>query len=144
MALLPLPMRPSLPVREEGPAALVNSDGSPNLASRAFQATAGSCELAYDLLSASEVEPTPGRVKHLGRILLEAADQIQMALRGTSMPDRCSYSHTRARGALRTVATSLPLPRGQGEGALRQWAEQVRQRAQGLLQAALDLYIEDL
>jgi len=144
MTLLPLPMNKRPSVREEGPGALVNSDGSPNLASRAFQATAGTCELAYDLLAANQVDPTPGRVKLLGRVLLQAADQIQTALRGTATPDRCSYSHTRARGALRTVAPGVPLPRGQGEEALRGWADQVREQAQGLLQAALDLYIEDL
>jgi hypothetical protein len=144
MTVLPMPDRPRPPVREEGPNALTNSDGSPNLASRAFQAVAASCELAHELLLANDIDPTAGRVKLLGRHLLEAADHVQMAIRNTEMPDRCSYSHTRSRGAVRSVAPRHPLPHGQGTEAIEQWAQQVRDEATTVLQVAVDLYIEDL
>jgi hypothetical protein len=144
MTVLPMPDRPRPPVREEGPNALVNSDGSPNLASRAFQAIAASCELAHELLIANDIEPTAGRVKLLGRHLLYAADQVQTSIRDTALPDRCSYSHTRARGAVRTVAHRHPLPKGQGVDAIEQWAQLVQEEAATVLQVAVDLYVESL
>lgn len=144
MTALPMPSRPHSPVREEGPNALTNSDASPNLASRAFQAVAASCELARELFAANDIDPTAGQIKLLGRLLLEAADQVQMGIRRTSMPDRCSYSHTRSRGAVRSVAALYPLPRGEGREAIEQWAQHVQQEALMVLQVAVDIYLEDL
>lgn len=145
MTVLPMPDRTYRPpVREEGPNALTNSDGNPNLASRAFQAIAASCELAHELLVDNDIDPTAGRVKLLGRHLLSAADHVQMDIRNIALPDRCSYSHTRARGAVRTVVHRHPLPKGQGVDAIEQWVQLIQQEATTILQVAVDLYLEDL
>jgi hypothetical protein len=93
------------------------SDGvTMNLGSYAVGASAATVEWAYELLVARRREtkpesPVPSReqVAYLAELLLICMDLTQEAIRPDSRHDRMDASHTRARGAVRTVVETLGL-----------------------------------
>ena len=106
-----------------------------------YVAAVGCCDLAYEELVKLDVEPTAGRVKLLGRLVLEAADEAQRAVVGRV--DRRAQSHTRARGAVRTVLPQHPPPIGGTEEDRLAWAYALADTAANLLAAAHDLITEE-
>lgn len=136
---------------EEGrPWHRLNSDGSLNLGSYEAKAALEFAALAYSLLIENartnhavyrtDLEPpTPAQVKNLGRILLEAADKAQAAVRHDGHVDRMDNSHTRARQAVRAALDVYPVPWGKSAEVRAEWAATLADHAGMLLRVAVDL-----
>lgn len=125
-----------------------NSDGSLNLGSYAFMASAAMAEWAFELLVARDREtaelgktepPRSGQVKNLAGHLLDIADRVQANLRADGRVDRMDASHTRARGAVRTVLPVHPVPFGAELNDILEWTDAVTAAATGVLEAAVAL-----
>ncbi len=108
----------------------------------AYAAAVGTVDLAYELLHDAvrdgrleKVLPT--QVKAMAVILLRAADNVQVAIRGKEL-DRNANSHTRARGAVRTALQFCPPPIGE-VAKMAGWAAQVEKIAAVLLAQASEL-----
>lgn len=119
----------------------------PNLGSYAVTAAVGMSEYAYELLVKTrrergrDLRPPREQVKVMAAMLLEASDAVQRAVRPDGCMDRMDNSHTRARGAVRTVIEALGVPWEQvsdppGRPA---WVQFVAEEATMLVQVGLEL-----
>lgn len=139
-------VRPGVRVAEGKPWERHNSDGTPNLGSYEFLAAAGFVELAaeriadyHDLAGRGVPELDPTAIRRLAVALLQAADQVQAAIRVDGHVDRMDASHTRARGAVRTALTFWPVPFGVDAADRATWHTNLVATATMLLDVALDL-----
>lgn len=138
---------PTGPRMAEGkPWERTNSDGSVNLGSYAITASLGMVELAYELLCQRQRETgkagTPnGELKGFARMLLDASDRVQAIIRQDHRVDRQDNSHTRARGAVRSVVESTGVPWDSLEtlDQKKAWVAFLVEQASGLLALALEL-----
>lgn len=145
-----IPIRRRARVAEGRPWEPYNSDGSLNIGSYEVGAAVGTVEWAHDLLvrhhrdEATEtgvpfVSPPAGQVRALARRILRAADIAQALLRADGNVDRMAASHTRARGAIRSVMYGLPVPWGAPEDEIDDWVRQLGSAAAVLLRVAVTL-----
>lgn len=104
-----------------------------------YAAAVGTVDLAYELLADVLGEVTKPALAAFAKRLLACADEAQAAL--TGKVDRAAQSHTRARGALRTVmGTNTPAPIGNSDDeAWDKWQAKATTRTVVLLQIAKDL-----
>lgn len=127
-----------------------NSDGSLNLGSYAVTASLGFAELAYELVierirtdaavrgMAMEAPSFP-QVRSLTRVLLRAADRVQANVRSDGRVDRMDASHTRARGAVRSVLDLYPVPWGATDEERTAWEEVLVEQGTELLRIGIAL-----
>lgn len=127
-----------------------NSDGSLNLGSYAVTASLGFAELAYELVverirtdaavrgMAMEAPSFP-QVRALTRVLLRAADRVQANVRPDGRVDRMDASHTRARGAIRSVLDLYPVPWGATDEERTAWEDELVAQATELLRIGIAL-----
>ncbi len=142
------PTPPAAPPRawaqEAAPYLAVNTDGRLNLGSYAVQAAFGAERAALaailahrrrlaaaeppaaDLTEADLTAADLDQAASLARVLLELADQVQVAAYEGGRPNRMAASHTRARSLVfDAVATRHPVPFGGDAEQQQQWQQAV-------------------
>ena len=105
--------------------------------SYAYLAACGMVDLAYeelhDAAQVSDWKVSPTMVATVAGLLLDAADDAQRKLIGRT--DRNAMSHTRARGAVRTVLRTYPLS-DFIESELEEWSQKISGAALTILKIA--------
>lgn len=110
-------------------------------------ASLGMVELAYKLITERliakgvDANPDPKKVKAVATMLLDACDSTQATVRADGRTDRMDNSHTRARGAVRSVveATGVPFDSFTAPGGPEAWVSHLSTEAAALLNMAIEL-----
>lgn len=129
--------------RSEGkPWEAKNTDTRLDPASNEAIAVIGLVEMAVETLHAAEQRVTPATVRALTSTLAAVVMDTQEQVFGHR--DWGRSSNTRARGALHTVLATMPIPFGEGAGAIADWQTAAVRRMTAILTVALDLYFDNL
>src|SRR5690606_14413178 len=119
-----------------------NTDTRLDPASNEAIAVIGLVEMAVETLHAAEQRVTPATVRALTSTLAAVVMDTQEQVFGHR--DWGRSSNTRARGALHTVLATMPIPFGEGAGAIADWQTAAVRRMTAILTVALDLYFDNL
>lgn len=128
---------------EEPPFKELNSNETINPGSYRTLAGISTVEHAQEILFSQTGQVPPiGQVKYLARILMCAADTVQARMRDDGQIDRMAGSHTRARGAVRSVTDMIPPPVGGTPADRETWLKTVIDRATEVIQVGTALAYE--
>lgn len=121
-----------------------NTTGLINYGSYQVQAGVGLVEAAQAILykHLNELPPLP-QVKMLAGMLMYASDHVQASIRDDGHVDRMANSHTRARGAVRTVIDMMPPPFGADADTRAEWLAQVIERATQIIRLGVQVAYTD-